>query len=237
MEVITYFLSKCKNVKEVMFLAEEIEITNIHYKQEVLPATVHYHFLDRKGKEVILEPAKEGQPGKLCIYWEQETIGVMTNSPTYQKQKQNLAWFLSGSPELKTGRKNQKISLLLDGKEIRENQEAYHISLSHNFPGSFASYDRFIRLAVLKALNDSGRRWNDGEILPMGISLMNTVREPEDLGILHYSYLKEDSREKIQVIGREKSKTYYLVIYDLYEKKCYLQWFDEMEWTCYTLYN
>ena len=237
MEAVAYFLSKCKNVEEVILLAEKIEITNIHYGKEILPATVHYHFLDSKGREVVLEPTREGEAGKLCIYSDKETLGIMTNSPIYPCQKQNLSWFLSGSPEMKMGDREEKVFLRLDGKEITEKKDAYHISLDYSFPGGFASYDRFIRLAVLKAVNNSGNNWKDTEILSRGISIMNTVREPEDQGVLHYSYLKKMQRGKIKVVGREKSKTYYLVIYDLKAKKCYLQWFDEMEWTCYTLYN
>ena len=64
---------------------------------------------------------------------------------------------------------------------------------------------------------------------------MNTVREPDNRGILHYQKIIRENNKKPEILGNEDSKTYYLVIYDLKEKKCYHQWFDELEWTCYTL--
>ena len=223
MEAVTCFLAKCKDAGEVMAMAEKVEITNIIYKEEVLPATVHYHFLDIKGEEVILEPVNKQHPGKLNIYQGKETLGVMTNSPAYQLQKENLSWFLAGSPELKNNKWQEKLCLTLDGKKIWENKHAYHISPNYSFPGSYSSYDRFIRLAVLKSLNESGNRWSDKELLPYGVSIMNAVREPESQGILHYSCLRKaeegveqstscfikDRPERMEVTGSEKSKTVY----------------------------
>lgn len=234
MEAVAWFLSRCTCVEEVIFLAQTLEITNIYYKENEVAATVHYHFCDPKGEEVILEPVIREMPGKLKIYRKEDTLGVMTNSPVYEKQKQNLSWFLYHSPELNQAKSTEITSIILDEKRIEAKKETFHLSKTGTFPASFASYDRFIRLAVLKALNNSGNYWGDQEIISKGISIMNLVREPENAGVFHYSHVEEEEG-RLVVVGGEESKTEYLVIYDLTEKKCYLQWFDEMNWTCYTL--
>ncbi len=235
MEAVAWFLSRCSSVKEVIVQAEKIEITDIFYENQYLPATVHYHFCDCWGAEVILEPVIKEAPGKLKVILGKDTLGIMTNSPVYEKQKENLSWFLSHSWELNSKKEKKNTEIFLDGKRVEAKEEGDHLSLTGCFPGSFASYDRFIRLAVLKSLNHSGNLWEDEEIIWRGIGIMNTVREPENQGKFHYSYLEERKQGEIVAIGRENSKTEYLVIYDLWEKKCYLQWFDEMQWTCYTL--
>lgn len=236
MEAVCYFLSCCKNVREVRKEAEEIYITNIYCEGSSFPATVHYYFLDESGDEVILEPVIEAEPGRLKIYERESSLGVMTNSPVYEAQKENLSWFLSQSAELKNIKKEgEDICLEFEGRILKADNKAPHLSVNGGFPGSFASYDRFIRLAVLKALNNSGRDFPDEKMIPLGVGIMNVVREPFNQGLLHYSFLdlKEDGEKKI--VGRKNSRTEYLVVYDPATQRFYLSWFDELEWTCYTL--
>ena len=237
MEAVTYFLSGCKNMKEVISLAKTVEITNIPYGEELLPATVHYHFMDSSGEQVVLEAADPKHPGRFRIYRNEEVLGIMTNSPTYDLQKENLASFLRNSVELRGLSREEREKLTWDGKGLHENCEEKPKKENRFFPGAYTSGDRFLRLALLKALNYSGNHWSKEEILARGISLMNTVREPENRGILHYGGTLVGQEGKIETVGRQDSKTYYLVIYDLREKTCFLQWFDELEWTCYTLRN
>ena len=237
MEAVAYFLASCKNIEEVISRAKIVEITNIPYGEEILPATVHYHFMDGSGKEVILEAADPGCPGRFRIYQGEEVLGIMTNSPTYDLQKENLVTFLQASVELRGLSGEEREGLTWDGKGISDNRGRKAEEENRFFPGSYTSRDRFLRLALLKALNYSGNHWSKEEILARGISLMNTVREPDNRGILHYRGIVAGEEGKIETVGREDSKTYYLVIYDVREKTCFLQWFDELEWTCYTLRN
>lgn len=232
MELVSKFLSCCKDVQEVMALADKIQILNIPYGSYGVPATMHYFFVDTTGEEVILEAADAANPGILKKYSHKDILGVMTNSPVYPKQLQNLSWFLSMSPEMKQGLEGQAIrELQLDGRSVQADEEAEHLSLNGTFPGSYSSYDRFIRIAVLKALNHCGNQFEDEKMLALGSNLMNTVFEPESQGVFHYSKIEKDGR----ILGQKNSKTQYIIMYDCEEKSFYLRPFDEILWERYGL--
>ena len=232
MELVTKMLSFCQNVEEVITLAEQIQILNIPYRDTFVPAVMHYFFTDSTGNEVILEATDVEHPGRLKVLPKEEILGVMTNSPPYEEQLQNLAWFLSQSPEMKQGLHGQAITkLILDGREIAADTEAKHISLSGIFPGSYSSYDRFIRLAVLKYLNRSGNDFEDEKMLALGNGIMNVVCEPYTKGLFHYTRVEEDGK----IIGQKDSFTQYVTMYSIEEKEFYIKKFDEILWNKYTL--
>ena len=228
MELVTKILSTCKNVKEVERLAEQIQILDISFENQKLSATMHYFFTDSSGDEVILEAAEEENPGRIRIFKKTEILGVMTNSPPYTEQVQNLSWFLSQSPEMKQGIDGQAITeLILDGRAVKADAEAEHLSLNGTFPGSYSSYDRFIRLAVLKFLNNSGNEFEDEKMLAIGNGIMNAVCEPYTKGIFHYTRMESDGK----IIGQKDSFTQYVTMYDIEEKCFYRKKFDEIIWT------
>lgn len=230
MELVTKILSSCKNVEEVMALAENVQVLDIPYNGKNLPATMHYFFADSGGNEVILEATQREKPGIFEIWEKDEILGVMTNSPPYREQLQNLAWFLSQSPELKQGFQGQAITeLVLDGRSIKADKKAEHLSLNGTFPASYSSYDRFIRLSVFKALNKSGRHFEDEKILALGNGIMNTVCEPYTGGIFHYTKIEENGK----VIGQKESYTQYISMYDMEEKCFFIKKFDEVGWKKY----
>lgn len=254
MELVTKILSSCKDVEEVIVLAEQIQVLHIPFETQKVKATTHYFFVDESGNEVILEAADSTKPGIIKIFQKNEILGVMTNSPPYQEQLQNFSWFLSQSPELNQ-RKNEQdiaerksevdgqtvgrnrtdkakqdiVSLTLDGRVVRADENAGHLSPNGTFPASYASYDRFIRLAVLKALNDSGNHFEDGKMLALGSGIMNTVWEPPTRGVFHYTRMEKDGR----VIGQKNSFTQYISMYDMAERCFYMKKYDEIGWKKY----
>lgn len=242
MELVTKFLSTCKDVEEVITLAEQVQVLNIPVGKKKLSATMHYFFADNSGNEVILEATEKSNPGVLQIYKKEEILGVMTNSPPYRKQLQNLSWFLSESLELRQAMDGQDImgvkqkkdvqepvKLKLDGRVIKEDRKAEHISLTGTFPASYSSYDRFIRLCVLKALNDSGNGFEDEKMLALGSGIMNTICEPHTKGVFHYTKIDENGK----VIGQKDSFTQYISMYDIEERCFYMKKFDEIIWKKY----
>ena len=234
MEFVTKVLSTCKNIQEVCALASKTQILNIPYGSITVPATMHYFFIDTIGEEVVLEATDVNNPGIFRIYTTNENVGVMTNSPSYDQQLQNLAWFLSQSQEMKQGFEGQAIrELHLDGRKIRADERASHISLNGTFPGSYSSYDRFIRIAVLKALNNSGNEFDDEKMLALGSNIMNAVWEPPNKGMFHYTKKYQNG----EVEGQKDSSTQYMVMYDC-EKRCFhMKAFDMSSWIKYELYN
>lgn len=232
MELVTKMLSSCKDVEEVVNLAEQIQILNIHYGNISVPATMHYFFTDSIGNEVILEATDTEKPGILNIFVKEKILGVMTNSPAYEEQLQNLAWFLSRSPEMKQGLNGQAITKLsLDGREIQADANAKHLSLNGTFPGSYSSYDRFIRLTILKYLNNCGNDFEDEKMLALGSGIMNVVCEPHTKGVFHYTRMEADGT----IVGQKDSFTQYVVMYDIEEKCFYIKKFDEILWSQNTL--
>lgn len=232
MEVVTKVLSCCKNVEEVISLAKQVQVLDIPLKNKSLPATMHYFFVDNAGNEVVLEAVDKERPGIFRIFQKEEILGVMTNSPSYDKQKQNLAWFLSRSPEMRQGISGQAVTELeMDGRKIKADEMAEHLSLTGTFPASYSSYDRFIRLAVLKALNNSGNKFEDEKMLALGSAVMNSVCEPHTRGMFHYTKIEEDGK----VVGQKDSFTQYLVMYDIEERCLYIKVFDEVVWNKWIL--
>ena len=231
MELVTKILSSCKDVNEVIALAGKIQILSIPYGNQNVPATMHYFFTDSGGNEVILEATDKECPGILKVFPREKILGVMTNSPPYEEQLQNFSWFLSQSPELKQGLDGQAITKLdLDGREIQANANAKHLSMTGTFPGSYCSYDRFIRLTLLKALNDCGNYFEDEKMLALGSGIMNAVCEPHSKGVFHYTRMEEDGR----VIGQKDSISKYVVMYSIEETCFWIKKFDEVFWNKYT---
>lgn len=232
MELVTKMLSCCKDVEEVERMAEQVQILNIPYGNQSVPATMHYFFVDAKGREVILEAADPEDPGILRQYKKEEMIGVMTNSPVYEKQLKNLSWYLSQSPEMQQGFGGQAVTELdFEGRKIEADEKAWHVTGNGTFPASYSSYDRFIRVAVLKALNYSGRRFSDEKMLALGSNLMNVVNEPSSRGLFHYTRIEEDGT----ITGQKDSCSQYLIMYDIEEKCFYIKVFDMVSWIRYQL--
>lgn len=230
MELVTKMLAFCKNVEEVTALAAQIQVLNILLENQKVTATMHYFFTDKTGNEVILEATDENNPGILKVYGKKEIIGVMTNSPPYKEQLENLSWFISQSPELKQGLDGQAVrKLVLDGRAVEADSRAKHLSFNGTFPASYCSYDRFIRLSVLKALNDSGNFFEDEKMLALGSGIMNAVWEPKTKGVFHYTKMEKDGR----IRGQKDSYTQYLSMYDIEERCFYMKKYDETAWKKY----
>ncbi len=238
MELVTKFLSACASVKEVAELAKKVQVRSVPYQGMFVPSTMHFFFADASGDEVILEATDKAHPGIFTIYPKKEGIGIMTNSPTYPEQIDNLAWYIAISPELKYGgeieaEKKASQSLNFGNREVKGDAGAEHFLRSNTFPASYCSYDRFVRLAVLKSLNDCGRNFTDDKMLSYGSGIMSTVFEPRSKGIFHYTGFDEQDRPMNQKDGC----TQYLVMYDTVQKKMYLRALDEAAFTEYLLDN
>lgn len=227
MELVTALLATCRDVTEVCQAAKDIRITDIPAETGFLPATMHYFFLDAAGNTVVLEATDPTQPGRLTCYRE-DSIGVMTNSPPYPRQLDNLRWFLSQSPELHHGGDDCPICQpAWEGVRLAAAPSALHMTQSGVLPASYAPYDRFVRLAVLKALNHDGQWIDDAQILPLGSGLLHSVFEPHSRGVYHYRRLDEHGMPA----GRSDGYTQYCVMYAPEQHAMYLQPFDSTAWT------
>ncbi len=234
MELVTKLLSSCSNVQQVIAAAEKIQVCSIWYEGQAVPATMHYFFTDVSGDEVILEASDNECPGIFKVYKKKDSIGVMTNSPIYPDHMDNLAWYIAASLELKCGLKGEIYeSLIIGEKEVKGDANAKHFLKNNTFPASYCSYDRFVRLSVLKALNDSGRNFSDDKMLALGSGIMSSVYEPRSKGVFHYAGFDEKGRP----IAQKDSCSQYLVMYDLTQRALYLRALDTVSFTEYKLEN
>lgn len=224
MEIITRLLCTCATVDEVICAAKRIRLLDVCVGQEQSAANMHCMFVEPSGRCVILEAADCGDPGSMDIY--EENLGLMTNSPPYPQQLQNLSWYLAHSPEWNWG-KEKPPCLTLNGMKVEGDGEAPHFCMSGTFPASYASCDRFVRMAMLKHLNQEGRIFSDRDMLAMGSDLMCAVIEPHNQGLYHYT--RFDEKEGPQ--GGHASYTQYLVMYSPREQELYVKPYGTTAWT------
>lgn len=222
MELVTWLLGRCTTVAEVMEAARDVQILDIPLEKGTATSTAHYMFMDKTGQCVILEAADPKHPGVLTAY--KENPGLMTNSPPYPQQLDNLRWYLSQSPELNFG-KTEPVSLTLNGMTIPADTAAPHGTMTGALPASYASYDRFVRMAVLAALNREGRDFPDEQILPLGYQLLSPVNEPKNEGLFHYKTWQNGP------VGGHLSYTQYVVMYDPAEKSLFILPYGTTAWT------
>lgn len=131
--VVYHVLAQCATVTEaVELLRNRVTIMNLPLLGSIPP--LHWSFSDRTGEMIVVEPDKEG----LKIY--RNTLGVMTNSPSYSWHRLNLLNY--------GGIRN------LDYDVLKVNEECLRPCFSgsgaQGLPGDWSSPSRFIRLAFLR---------------------------------------------------------------------------------------
>lgn len=222
MEGITWFLAQCKDVDEVVALANRTCMQALYVDGipgSDLSATLHFTFVDSNGKSVILETGDPTQPGRFVIT---ESIGVMTNSPTYDVQLENLKNYIGSAPEL---RSQDITSLTLKGQTI----EGTPTGTDRTFPASNAAYDRFTRLAVTRALCDEGSAIPNAEMLSKGSGIFAGINVPNDNGKGTYYY--DALTETGEVEGAAPCYTQYTVCYDIARRTLAIRPYDTLLWT------
>ncbi|MBR4079765.1 MAG: linear amide C-N hydrolase [Christensenellaceae bacterium] len=216
MEFVTAMLAECADTEEVINYSENIRILDIPHEGGTTPAMMHFFFTDIHGKSLILEAADPQNHGKLTAYF--PAAGILTNSPPYPAQLDNLRWFLAHSPELRGKELN------LDGQSISPEADAPHLCSDGTFPASYAAYDRFIRAAVLKSIND--RQFTDMQMLPFGYNIMHALFEPNTDGLFHYTRLNNGVPQ-----NPKNSRTLYIIIYDIRRRSLCIRPHDSLAWS------
>lgn len=228
MEIVSYLLSTCGSMEEIREAARRVRILDVPIPEGRSAATMHCMFLDETGSCLILEAADPSRPGQFTLY--EKNLGLMTNSPPYPGQLDNLRWFLAHSPELNWDR-TEPAQLTLNGMTVVADPDAPHFTASGTFPASYASCDRFIRQAVLTAYNHEGRDFPDERMLSLGSELMAPVIEPRNQGVFHY--IRFDAQDGPQ--SGHESYTQYLVMYDPTRRRLYMRPYGATAWTMVAL--
>lgn len=130
--LISYLLGSCQTVREVCQRLTQVRLTKEPVFGKEIP--VHYIFTDRSGETVIVEP----DSGGLNIH--RDSIGVLTNSPDYKWQIQNLRNYVGIQNEKP---RPQKIG----NYELHEFGEGIG---GLGLPGDYSPVSRFVKLAWMK---------------------------------------------------------------------------------------
>ena len=134
-DFILWVLFNHESIDEVKEAINNIELVNVPLNEKYPVPTLHWMVVDKYGKSIVIEKTKS----KFSIY--DNTVGVLTNNPTFDWQLTNLNEYIGLTEEHPKETKwcDQEIKALGVGAGTR------------GIPGDFASVSRFVRIAFIKS--------------------------------------------------------------------------------------
>ena len=134
-DFIQWVLSNHDTVDEVKSNIKNIELVDVPINEKTPCPTLHWMISDKTGKSIVVEKTKN----KFSFY--DNTVGVLTNNPTFDWHLTNLNEYINLTPNYPedTIWSNQKLKPLGIG--------AGNLGI----PGDFASVSRFVRIAYIRA--------------------------------------------------------------------------------------
>ena len=143
--LVGWLLGQCATVEEVArVLSDEVTLVARPLLGTVPP--LHWSFSDRSGEVMVVESDSEG----LHLY--RNTVGVMTNSPSYAWHRLNLLNY-AGIRDLDYD------TVEVCGEEL---PQCFSGSGAQGLPGDWSSPSRFIRLAMLRKYAVRGKTERQG---------------------------------------------------------------------------
>ncbi|MCF0147240.1 MAG: choloylglycine hydrolase family protein [Clostridium sp.] len=134
-DFIQWVLSNYDTVEEVKNNLQNIELVDIPINEKTPCPTLHWMISDKSGKSIVVEKTKD----KFVFY--DNTVGVLTNNPTFHWHLTNLNEYIFITPNTpkNTTWSKQKLNPLGVGAGTL------------GIPGDFASVSRFVRIAYIRA--------------------------------------------------------------------------------------
>ncbi len=132
-EFIPWILGQCSSIAEVRELIKKINITNIHFNEQLPVAKLHWIIAD-SDEAITVEAVEDG----LKVY--DNKVGVLTNNPTFDKQMFQLNNYIGLST--KTPKNNFSDNLPF---------QIYSRGMGAlGLPGDLSSQSRFVRAVFVK---------------------------------------------------------------------------------------
>jgi choloylglycine hydrolase len=156
-ELASYLLGCCKDIEEVKEAIEKIQVVDQiipNFDHFILP--LHYYICDTSGKSIIIEYIK----GKLLVY--DNPLGVLTNSPPFDWQINNLSNYIHLSPDTIKELKLPKITLTMNGMG----------NGLIGLPGDFTPPSRFVRATFFSSWAKPQK--SALETVHLGFHILNT---------------------------------------------------------------
>ncbi|MGG7163399.1 choloylglycine hydrolase [Clostridium ihumii] len=134
-DFVQWVLSNHETVDEVKVTIKNLELVNRPINEKTPVPTLHWMIVDKNGKSIVVEKTKNS----FSIH--DNTVGVMTNNPTFDWHLTNLNEYLYLTPDYpkETTWSNQELKALGIGAGTL------------GMPGDFASVSRFVRIAYIRS--------------------------------------------------------------------------------------
>lgn len=161
-EFIPWLLSQCESVAEVKELCKNLNITNEAFSSDFQPSPLHWLVADRH-ESIVLEPLAKG----LKVY--DNSTGVLTNNPTFDKQLFNLNNYRHLSPKVSENRFAKELEL-----------ETYSRGMGGlGLPGDLSSMSRYVKVAFTK-LNSVAEETEESSVNQF-FHILKSVEQPKGL--------------------------------------------------------
>ncbi len=156
-ELVPWILGQCATMAEVERLLERIQIVDIAFSEKLPPSPLHWMIADKE-TAITVESVKDG----LKVY--ENTIGVLTNNPTFDYHMMNLNNYI--------GLSNQSAENdFAPGTKLKEYSRGMG---AIGLPGDLSSASRFVRMAFNK-LNSVVEGYAEEESVGQFFHLLDSV--------------------------------------------------------------
>lgn len=145
-ELIPWILGQCATVSEAERLLEQINILNENFSDELPLSPLHWIISDKE-RSITLESVKAG----IKVY--DNSVGVLTNNPTFDYQLFNLNNYMS-----LTNDAPQNTFALDNNLQLKTYSRGMG---AMGLPGDFSSVSRFVRATFVKMNSVSGSSENE----------------------------------------------------------------------------
>lgn len=157
-EVIPYILSRYESVSDALSALPISNVTDTSFSGSLPPSPLHWMLCDSQSCAVI-EQTREG----LKVY--NNEAGVLTNSPPFEFQMQNLSQYLSLTPYPTASRFSEKYALTQYSRGMG----------AIGLPGDVSSSSRFVRAAF--TLTNASEYESEREKLRQFFHILGTVEQ------------------------------------------------------------
>ncbi len=191
-ELLWYILGRCESVSGAQKELENINITNESFSEKLPASPLHFIVAD-KDRAITVEPVANG----LKIY--ENTVGVLTNNPSFDYHTQNIINYMGLSNKNPENKFSKRI-------ELKSNSRGMG---AIGLPGDLSSASRFVRAAFFKE-NAFKENTNEKSVMQF-FNIMGSVNQVNGCNIL------DDGKSEYTVYtscinlnkGVYYSKTYY----------------------------
>ena len=159
-EFIPWLLCKCKTVNEAKEILKKTNITQENFSENFPASPLHWIIADRD-RSITVESVMEG----LKVY--ENPVGVLTNSPGFDYQMQNLENYLNLTSEEPVNRFSRKLKL-----------KPYSLGMGAiGLPGDLSSASRFVR-AVFTKFNSRCEK-DENSAISQFFHILASVAQPD----------------------------------------------------------